>query len=197
MPRCSRATCPISLRDRVHVQLSRWHWTSNVIVGARRCSAYGGLPYVLWGIFFRTTVGLHATWLVNSATHKWGSRRFDDARRLDEQLVGGAADVRRRVAQQPSRASDERAARSGLVRGRLQLVGHPRSSVRRPRVEHPASAVREALAHHPVARATGHPEDQQDDQHQAEQSVPGTGDRVSRRLCRSSSRRRRRRAGWA
>ena len=39
--------------------------------------AFGGVPYVLWGIFFRTTLGLHATWLVNSATHKWGSRRFD------------------------------------------------------------------------------------------------------------------------
>jgi stearoyl-CoA desaturase (delta-9 desaturase) len=32
---------------------------------------------VLWGIFLRTTVGLHSTWLVNSATHLWGSRRFD------------------------------------------------------------------------------------------------------------------------
>jgi fatty-acid desaturase len=30
----------------------------------------------LWGIFLRTVVGLHATWLVNSATHVWGSRRF-------------------------------------------------------------------------------------------------------------------------
>ena len=38
--------------------------------------AFGGIPYVLWGIFFRTTFGLHATWLVNSATHLWGSRRF-------------------------------------------------------------------------------------------------------------------------
>jgi fatty-acid desaturase len=38
--------------------------------------AFGGVPYVLWGIFLRTTLGLHATWLVNSATHKWGSRRF-------------------------------------------------------------------------------------------------------------------------
>ena len=38
--------------------------------------AFGGVPYVLWGIFFRTTAGLHATWLVNSATHKWGSRRY-------------------------------------------------------------------------------------------------------------------------
>ena len=26
--------------------------------------------------YLRTVVGLHATWLVNSATHMWGSRRF-------------------------------------------------------------------------------------------------------------------------
>jgi stearoyl-CoA desaturase (delta-9 desaturase) len=32
---------------------------------------------VLWGIFLRTTLGLHSTWLVNSATHLWGQRRFD------------------------------------------------------------------------------------------------------------------------
>jgi stearoyl-CoA desaturase (delta-9 desaturase) len=32
---------------------------------------------VLWGIFLRITLGLHATWLVNSATHLWGSQRFD------------------------------------------------------------------------------------------------------------------------
>ncbi len=30
----------------------------------------------MWGIFLRTVVGLHATWLVNSATHMWGSQRF-------------------------------------------------------------------------------------------------------------------------
>jgi stearoyl-CoA desaturase (delta-9 desaturase) len=66
---------PDLVRDRGHVFLSRWHWTSNVVVGLALL-AYGGLPYVLWGIFFRTTVGLHATWLVNSATHLWGSRRF-------------------------------------------------------------------------------------------------------------------------
>jgi fatty-acid desaturase len=28
---------------------------------------------VLWGVFLRVTLGLHATWLVNSATHLWGS----------------------------------------------------------------------------------------------------------------------------
>ena len=35
------------------------------------------------GRFLRVTLGLHATWLVNSATHLWGSRRFetrDDSR---------------------------------------------------------------------------------------------------------------------
>ena len=30
--------------------------------------AIGGLPFLMWGIFMRTVVGLHATWLVNSAT---------------------------------------------------------------------------------------------------------------------------------
>ena len=38
--------------------------------------ALGGLPFLLWGIFLRTTLGLHATWMVNSVTHTWGSRRF-------------------------------------------------------------------------------------------------------------------------
>jgi len=45
--------------------------------------AIGGLPWLLWGVFFRVVFGLHCTWLVNSATHLWGSRRFqtsDDSR---------------------------------------------------------------------------------------------------------------------
>jgi fatty-acid desaturase len=62
-------------KDKFHVWLSNWHWLTNVVVGLALL-AYGGIPYVLWGIFFRTTFGLHATWLVNSATHLWGSRRF-------------------------------------------------------------------------------------------------------------------------
>jgi sn-1 stearoyl-lipid 9-desaturase len=62
-------------RDRVHVLLTSWHWVPQVVLGFVLL-AIGGIPYVLWGIFFRVTYGLHATWLVNSATHKWGSRRF-------------------------------------------------------------------------------------------------------------------------
>ena len=44
---------------------------------------FGGLPVLLWGGPLRIVLGLHATWLVNSATHLWGSRRFhtrDDSR---------------------------------------------------------------------------------------------------------------------
>jgi fatty-acid desaturase len=38
---------------------------------------------MLWGICLRVVIGLHSTWLINSGTHMWGSRRFntvDDSR---------------------------------------------------------------------------------------------------------------------
>ena len=69
-------------KDKFHVMLTTWHWVPQVVVGLALL-AFGGIPYVLWGTFFRTTYGLHATWLVNSATHLWGTRRFptkDDSR---------------------------------------------------------------------------------------------------------------------
>ena len=71
-------------RDRYHVWLTTWHWVPQLVVGLALL-AFGGLPYVLWGVFFRTTFGLHATWLVNSATHMWGYRNFrtrDESRNL-------------------------------------------------------------------------------------------------------------------
>jgi stearoyl-CoA desaturase (delta-9 desaturase) len=43
----------------------------------------GGLPMLLWGVCLRVVIGLHGTWMVNSVTHMWGSRRFltgDDSR---------------------------------------------------------------------------------------------------------------------
>jgi fatty-acid desaturase len=69
-------------KDKFHVALTTWHWVPQVVLGLILL-AFGGIPYVLWGIFLRTTLCLHATWLVNSATHLWGSRRFqtrDDSR---------------------------------------------------------------------------------------------------------------------
>jgi hypothetical protein len=49
---------------------------SSMIVLGLALLAMGGLPFLLWGIFMRSVIGLHATWLVNSVTHIWGSRRF-------------------------------------------------------------------------------------------------------------------------
>ncbi len=62
-------------KDRFHMWISKWHWVPLTLVGLGLL-AFGGLPYLMWGMFFRTTVGLHFTFLVNSATHMWGSQRF-------------------------------------------------------------------------------------------------------------------------
>ena len=70
-----RRYVPDLAKDPFHVALTTWHWVPQVVVGLGLL-AFGGIPYVLWGVFFRTTFGLHCTWLVNSATHIWGSRRF-------------------------------------------------------------------------------------------------------------------------
>lgn len=69
-------------KDRFHTWISRWHWVPITVLAVALFAA-GGLRCVLWGIFFRTVLGLHSTWLVNSATHMWGRQRFlthDDSR---------------------------------------------------------------------------------------------------------------------
>jgi sn-1 stearoyl-lipid 9-desaturase len=66
---------PDLARDRFHVWISRWYFVPTVLLGVALLAA-GGWPMLTWGIFLRTVVGLHSTWLVNSATHMWGSRRF-------------------------------------------------------------------------------------------------------------------------
>jgi fatty-acid desaturase len=62
-------------RDKFHLWISQWHWVPLTVLGLA-VFAIGGWSCLLWGIFFRTVVGLHCTWLVNSATHIWGSQRF-------------------------------------------------------------------------------------------------------------------------
>jgi fatty-acid desaturase len=62
-------------KDKFHVWISKWHWIP-ITTLAILLLVFGGWPYLFWGIFFRTVLGLHSTWLVNSATHMWGSRRF-------------------------------------------------------------------------------------------------------------------------
>lgn len=40
------------------------------------CLIFGGFPAVLWGVCLPIVINWHCTWLVNSATHLWGKRRF-------------------------------------------------------------------------------------------------------------------------
>ena len=67
---------PDLLRDRFMVFLNNYYYLTTIIV-AVALFLIGGWTMVLWGIFLRTVCGWHFTWLVNSATHLWGSRRFD------------------------------------------------------------------------------------------------------------------------
>ena len=73
---------PDLAKHRFYRELNNWHWVPLVIVGMILL-AVGGWSMMLWGICLRVVFGLHATWLVNSATHLWGGRRFatrDDSR---------------------------------------------------------------------------------------------------------------------
>ena len=73
---------PDLAKDPFYVWLNNYHWFP-IMLFTGLLYMVGGLPLVLWGTFFRVVFGLHATWLVNSATHMWGGRRFntrDDSR---------------------------------------------------------------------------------------------------------------------
>jgi len=62
-------------KDKFHTFISKYHWVPITLSGGVLL-AIGGWSWVFWGVFLRTVVGLHATWLVNSATHMWGRQRF-------------------------------------------------------------------------------------------------------------------------
>jgi stearoyl-CoA desaturase (delta-9 desaturase) len=73
---------PDLAKHRFYVWLNNYHWIPVVALSVV-LYAIGGLPMVLWANCLRIVFGLHATWLVNSATHMWGARRFatrDDSR---------------------------------------------------------------------------------------------------------------------
>jgi sn-1 stearoyl-lipid 9-desaturase len=74
--------CPDFANDRFHQILDRYYYVPTIIL-AIGLFAIGGLSMVLWGVFLKTVINWHFTWLVNSATHMWGTRRFetrDDSR---------------------------------------------------------------------------------------------------------------------
>ena len=67
---------PDLMRDPYLVLIDKYYWVTTIVVAAI-LFAFGGWSLVLCAIFFRTVINWHFTWLVNSATHLWGSRRFD------------------------------------------------------------------------------------------------------------------------
>ena len=69
---------PDLMKDRFHVVLNDFYWIPQVVLGVA-LFAFGGWSMLFCGIFLRVVIGLHATWFVNSATHMWGTRRFDSA----------------------------------------------------------------------------------------------------------------------
>ena len=73
---------PDLAKHRFYIWLTNWHWVPIALLAAALC-VWGGLQMLLWGICLRVVFGLHVTWAVNSATHMFGSRRFntrDDSR---------------------------------------------------------------------------------------------------------------------
>jgi stearoyl-CoA desaturase (delta-9 desaturase) len=81
-PETVKRYCPDFADDRFHQLLDRYYYIPTVAVSLLLL-AIGGWSMVLWAIFLRTVVGWHFTWLVNSATHLWGTRRYetrDDSR---------------------------------------------------------------------------------------------------------------------
>jgi sn-1 stearoyl-lipid 9-desaturase len=66
---------PDLTKDGFHMWITKYHYLSNTVLGIA-LFVFGGWPMFLWGLCARTVFGLHSTWLVNSVTHSWGSRRF-------------------------------------------------------------------------------------------------------------------------
>jgi fatty-acid desaturase len=69
---------PDLMRDRFIFWLNRVYFVPLILMGIALV-LLGGWRVLLWGVFLRVTLGLHSTWLVNSATHLWGRRRFETA----------------------------------------------------------------------------------------------------------------------
>jgi stearoyl-CoA desaturase (delta-9 desaturase) len=70
-----RRYAPDLMKDPVHRFMNTLYYVPLIISGMVLL-AIGGWPLMFFGVFLRVTVGLHFTWLVNSATHLWGTRRF-------------------------------------------------------------------------------------------------------------------------
>jgi sn-2 palmitoyl-lipid 9-desaturase len=79
-----RALAPDLARQSFYGWLDRWFLPLQVLL-AVLLYGLGGWSFVIYGIFVRSVLLWHTTWLVNSATHRWGYQTFrskDNARNL-------------------------------------------------------------------------------------------------------------------
>src|SRR5215213_3149115 len=67
---------PDMMRDPVQRFMNKYYWVSSVLL-AIPLFLIGGWSMLFWAIALRIVFGWHTTWLVNSATHSWGTRRFE------------------------------------------------------------------------------------------------------------------------
>ncbi|MBI1953899.1 MAG: fatty acid desaturase [Candidatus Omnitrophica bacterium] len=70
-----REFAPDLAKDPVYRFLNATHGWYQLIL-ALFLYLWGGWPFVVWGIFARTVFVWHCTWLVNSAAHIWGYRKW-------------------------------------------------------------------------------------------------------------------------
>ena len=73
---------PDLIKDPFYRVLNQYYYIPVVILTVG-LFVFGGWGVMLWGIFLRLVFAFHTTWLVNSATHLWGKKRFvtaDDSR---------------------------------------------------------------------------------------------------------------------
>jgi stearoyl-CoA desaturase (delta-9 desaturase) len=67
---------PDMMRDPVQRFMNKYYWVSSILLGVALYS-FGGFSMIFWAIGLRVVFGWQTTWLVNSVTHTWGTRRFE------------------------------------------------------------------------------------------------------------------------
>ena len=115
------STRPTSASDPFYRWLNTYHWVPLTVARLRPARRRRLAAGATGAIFLRVVVGLHAHLAGELGDAHVGLAPLRDARRLAQQLVGRAPDVRRGLAQQPPRAPGLGAPRPRLVRVRHHL----------------------------------------------------------------------------
>ncbi|MCA1995534.1 MAG: fatty acid desaturase, partial [Coleofasciculus sp. S288] len=75
-PETTKKFAPDLARDPYYRWLDRYFLLLQIPFGVL-LYALGGWSFVIYGLFLRSVLLWHSTWLINSATHMWGYRTFE------------------------------------------------------------------------------------------------------------------------